>query len=196
MKNRGFFLPFTLYLLPLLLLFGCRSAKKISSEVLVSQQATSGSSENISQTGYHFLDTTKKVNNKTTYFHIEFYPPEEQVKDEELKIEAEENQWPDLPLTRYPAPVKSITALTVETLAEQAGIVSDSTSTTYNAALDRQEETVVSEVSSEQPAPDPYRWRYFFGIIIVIGIAGVGIYIAARKWKIFSWIVTVFKKIF
>jgi uncharacterized membrane protein YkgB len=48
----------------------------------------------------------------------------------------------------------------------------------------------------EQPAADPYRWRYIFGIVIVIALLAVGIYFTSRKSKFVSSIISFLKAFF
>jgi len=47
-----------------------------------------------------------------------------------------------------------------------------------------------SEKIIEQPAPDPYRWRYIFGIVVSIILLGIVAYFVFRKTKIVILIIT------
>jgi hypothetical protein len=49
---------------------------------------------------------------------------------------------------------------------------------------------------TEQPAADPYRWRYIFGIVIVLAVAIALLYFSFRKTKIVASIISFVKKIF
>jgi amino acid transporter len=52
------------------------------------------------------------------------------------------------------------------------------------------------EKESEQPAPDPYRWRYILGIVISVISVGFVAYYGLRKTKVVNSIITFLKNIF
>ncbi|MDR1563108.1 MAG: hypothetical protein LBS54_08545 [Dysgonamonadaceae bacterium] len=53
-----------------------------------------------------------------------------------------------------------------------------------------------SESLSEQPAPNPYRWRYILGIIISIVLFVVGMYFTLWRTKPIISLISFVKKLF
>ncbi|MEG0891986.1 MAG: hypothetical protein RSF01_08940, partial [Bacteroidales bacterium] len=53
-------------------------------------------------------------------------------------------------------------------------------------------DTDKKEVNTEQPAADPYRWRYILAILIIVIVAGVWL----SKTKVGSTVISFIKKIF
>ena len=48
------------------------------------------------------------------------------------------------------------------------------------------------EANTEQPAADPYRWRYILAILIIVIVAGVWL----SKTKVGNTVISFIKKIF
>ncbi|MDR0582114.1 MAG: hypothetical protein LBG31_04025, partial [Prevotellaceae bacterium] len=52
-----------------------------------------------------------------------------------------------------------------------------------------------THTSEEQPE-DPYRYRYIFYTVITVLIAGIAVFLLLKKYRIFSVIAAIFKKLF
>ena len=192
----------------LLLFSGCGTAKKTTSNTAENIQASEKQSETSTADLYSFVDTTKRTGIEINYYKIEFYPP---------CPEDEPNTIPDIPdlpegIVENPAggnakekppnaenkqgAIKSIEGYTIKATNEQTGINEEISNTTTNKDAESNTDTTKAEVTTEQPAPDPYRWRYILGICIVVVLTGIGLYFGLRKTKVVKVIISFFKKIF
>lgn len=179
-----------------LLLTGCGAAKKLSS----SKQETGAYTETTNETGKSnstlFVDTTKVSGTEITYIKIEFYPPEP-VKEPEATQPATE-PTEDGPPKHPPntGAVKSIETLTVKNDTEERGITEAESSTEVNRTSEITGEATLDEATSEEPTADPYRWRYIFGILVLVIIIGTVGYFWLRKAGVFTKVASFFKKLF
>jgi len=165
-----------------LLLTGCFGSKKTSTSkheaVKISEQITEVS---ISENSI-FVDTSKTSNGEVTYTRIEFYHPEP----------IEPDQVP-VALGEVPVhgPVKSIETLIIKSNTEEKGITENQNIEEAVKETNINNDTEKFEATAKEPAKDPYRYRYIFGIlVIIIVVAG---FFWLRKSGFIQKIVSLFK---
>lgn len=152
-----------------------------------------------------FVDTTKTNGVEVTYTKIEYYPPkanEEPTPEPEGQVTPGKTTRPEgsrnkesAPAKKQPpnkGPIKSIEQLTVKQNSEEKGV-----SQSQEANASAKEETTTTdtdktEANTEQPAADPYRWRYILAILVIVIVAGVWL----KKTKIGKTVISFIKKIF
>ncbi|MDR0429231.1 MAG: hypothetical protein LBH58_01975, partial [Tannerellaceae bacterium] len=76
------------------------------------------------------------------------------------------------------------------------GISESRESNTSDLEEEKNTDTDIKVDTTEQPAADPYKWRYIFGILILIIVIGVVGYFILRKNKIFISVISFFKRFF
>ncbi|MDR0602763.1 MAG: hypothetical protein LBG80_00490 [Bacteroidales bacterium] len=170
---------------------GCNSPKKIVSSTTENIKTSEKQNEVSSTESYSFVDTTKKDNVEINYYKIEFYPPD-MIPDTTPEPDNVFNS-----VTKSPnAAVKSIESYTVKTNTQQSGVNEEKSNTTTNKDLETNTDISQSETITEQPAADPYRWRYIFGIIVTSVLLIIIAYFGLRKTKFISCAITFLKKMF
>lgn len=107
----------------------------------------------------------------------------------QLPKEPKEKQPPD---TGRQGAIKSIETFTVKQKAEATGVTQEEqkteTTKTEEVNTDTDKETDITE----KPAADPYRWRYIFGILVLLAVA----FFFLRKTKVFTAVAAFFRKLF
>ncbi len=155
------------------------------------------------------VDNTKTEGVEVTYTKIEFFPaetrypagkaghyaqaggPSNPVADtpKNRPKEPKEKQPPD---TGRQGAIKSIETFTVKQKAEATGVTQEEqkteTTKTEEVNTDTDKETDITE----KPAADPYRWRYIFGILVLLAVA----FFFLRKTKVFTAVAAFFRKLF
>jgi hypothetical protein len=129
------------------------------------------------------IDTTRTESGKIIITEIEFYPPI--VSPEPDK--AQEINFGGVNLPIKDAAIKSIKQTTIESVMEQKGESKETDSNQSEAILANNEQ--YSQVVT--PAPDPYRWRYIFYILLIISI---GI-IYLMRIPVLNWIKKILSRI-
>jgi hypothetical protein len=92
--------------------------------------------------------------------------------------------------------IKSIEGYTIKAAGEQTGVNEEKSNTTINKDAVNNTDITKNEEITEQAVADPYRWRYIFGIVIIIALSTVGLYFGFRKSKFVVSIVSFLKKLF
>jgi hypothetical protein len=183
----------------MVLLSGCNTPRKVKYNTSDSIQINSERNEKVVLESYASVDTTKKQDVEINYFKIEFYPPAQD--DKPATIPAKDtipealsgNIVGDLEkLTNNTGAIKSLEGYTVKAKSEQSGVTAEANIAEAYASDNTNVGVTSSESLSEQPAPDPYRWRYILGIII---LAGAGAYFIFRKSKFIFVIISFLKRI-
>jgi len=176
-------------LLCLFVAFGCSTTKK-ATKTSESIQLSSESQESQFSSSEKFIDTTKTESGKITITEIEFYPPT--VNNEPTGS----NDKPKTNVSRLSLPnvgnidnaaIKSIKQTTIESESETKGESNESSSTTSiknEAVVGNTEKTVMI---NEEPALDPYKWRYIFYILLI----GVVVFLYLKRIPILNWIKTI-----
>jgi hypothetical protein len=173
----------TIFLIAIIaLLFACKTPMKMANTT--SENVTveeSRNQTNVTET-FTFVDTSKKSGVEINYFKVEFYPSGLDTVNKSLT-------------NRDRGTIKSVEKYTIINTTEKTGISSTKENNTMNTSTEYIEEVSRQEEITEQPAPDPFRWRYMFGIMVTIVLLAAGVYFGLRKSKIITSVVTFFKRI-
>lgn len=179
----------------LALLVSCGTARKVQKtqqEVRIDSTATT--KETNVKTD-KFVDTTRTQHGKVTITEIEFYPPTPGV-DTTGAADSSKPEKALRPLRNNPAnvklqdvgnikgAVKSIKQTVIESDVEEKGESKESSENkeTESAANVGRNETNVQQ--SQEPTPDPYRWRYIFYISLI----AVAVLLYLKRTPIINWI--------
>lgn len=190
------------------LIAGCAMPKKLSIKATENTNIEEKRTETTAGEIFHRVDTTKTEGLEITYTKIEYYPPEpdkQEATPDVTKVggpskpitdtlrnrpkEPKEKRPPD---TGKQGAVKSIERYTMKQKSEAAGVTQteqkEEATKTEEVNTDSDTETDVIE----KPAADPYRWRYIFGILVLLGVA----FFLLRKTKVFTTVAAFFRKLF
>jgi len=197
-----------MYILLLSILFvflgvGCSTPKKLASSTTETSSSEEKRKETTTGDIYTLIDTTRKSGLEITYTKIEFYKPQEipagpgpePEKEPTGNISSEPRPENKKPPNNKGA-IKSIEQLTIKAIEEQTGISESQESNTSDLEEEINTDTDIKTDIAEEPAADPYKWRYIFGILILIVIIGVVGYFLLRKNKVFVSIISFFKSFF
>lgn len=206
MKTRTLYLS-VLFFLMVGFLTGCAASRKISSDIKETTKVEEKRTEAVTGEITTVVDTTKKEGLEITYAKIEFYPPEatasEIINDEgSTKDSGKAMKTGKEPIPKVKEPpnkrgaVKSIEKYTIKQNKEATGFTHDTEKTETTKAEEINTGTKKDEVVTEQPAPDPYRWRYILAIIIIALVAGAAAYFCLRKTKVVTTIISFIRNIF
>lgn len=177
----------------------CSAPKKVASSVTETAAISEKQTEQSSNEIYAFVDTTQKENLEITYVKLEFYPPAGPA-EQEAPPAAGPYFYPDFYAgniaEKPPATgaIKSIERYTVKAKREQSGVSESAESTSVNRMEEKTEHISREAEVSEQPAADPYRWRYIFWIIVLV--IAVAAYVTLRKTGIVGVVASFFASIF
>lgn len=110
--------------------------------------------------------------------------------DQEIVIETEEYYPPDIttgeitPGTNNPEPkqgaIKSRTRKTIKAKTEDKGKTITNEESSKKGDVESNNKSTTETKATESPAPDPKRFRYIFGILLILLIGGFIIY---KKWQ-------------
>ena len=170
------------------LLAGCSTPRKLSKKEDVAVKADSMAAKAAASEALHFTDSTKSEATEVVYTKIEYYPPTDGGTQEGTRNGGKLSEGaPDHPeglRTEPPnrGPVKSIENYTYKKDKEEKGIAKDSTKAATNEQAAVKKDSKVKENVKEKPAADPYRWRYIFGILLLLLV----FYFVLRKSKLFK----------
>lgn len=174
----------------MLVVFGCSTTRKATKSIestqfsLESQESQVSSSEKI-------VDTTKTESGKITITEIEFYPPTENNGLPGINESPKSTNVSGLSLPNVGnidnAAIKSIKQTTIESESESKGESNESSSTENIKSEAISENTEKTAKVDESPAPDPYRWRYIFYILLI----GVAALLYFKRVPILNWIKTI-----
>lgn len=186
-------------------LTGCSTPRKLTASKEEKTKVDQKTKETNTGTFSTFVDTTKTDGVEITYTKVEYYPPEpnkEPIPEPEGQVtpsktsqsEGNRNKEPT-PAKKQPpnkGPIKSIEQLTVKHNSEDKGV-----SQSQEANASSKEETTTTdtdkkEANTEQPAADPYKWRYILAILIIVIVAVVWL----KKTKVGKAVISFIKKIF
>jgi septal ring-binding cell division protein DamX len=171
------------------LLFSCGTAKKKSLQQTSSSETFAVNTDTQSAKTEKFVDTTKTENGKITITEIEFYPPVSRNNDTANRTPIMNVGGVDIANVGNikNAAIKSIKQTAIESAVEQRGESKES-----NESEESKQEAVVSYSTQKTdeiivPAPDPYRWRYIFGIILLLAIG----LLYLKRTPVLNWIKTI-----
>lgn len=150
-----------------ILLFGCSSKKKASeTEKHYSKQAESSEVENVST--QLRVDTTKTLDIEINYTKVTFFDPDE---------------------GKPPDAIKQIESWTLKDKDTKRGVSDSAVNNTKQSKGSELIQEDISENNKEEPAPDPYKWRYIFYIIVSLIIVGIFL----KRSTVFKYITSLFK---
>lgn len=190
-------------------LTGCSTPRKLIASKEEKTKVDQATKETNTGTSSTFVDTTKTDGVEITYTKIEYYSPEtnrEPTPEPEGQVtpgktnrpEGNRNKEPT-PAKKQPpnkGPIKSIEQLTIKQNSEEKGV---SQSQEANASAKEEvttTDTDKKEANTEQPAADPYRWRYILAILVIVIVAGTVVYFWLRKTKVGITVTSFIKKFF
>lgn len=190
-------------------LTGCSTPRKLIASKEEKTKVDQATKETNTGTSSTFVDTTKTDGVEITYTKIEYYPPEtnrEPTPEPEGQVTPGKTNRPEgnrskepTPAKKQPpnkGPIKSIEQLTIKQNSEEKGV---SQSQEANASAKEEvttTDTDKKEANTEQPAADPYRWRYILAILVIVIVAGTVVYFWLRKTKVGITVTSFIKKIF
>jgi hypothetical protein len=183
---------------------GCHTPKKIVSSTAEIVTGNEKQNEATGSETYNFADTTKKQDVEINWFKIEFYPPGPDDKPDTIPNNPAslENSLGNIGGSNPKKPpndkgaIKSIEGYTVKVKSEQSGVNESKENTQVNRSVEKNGEINRQTEIKEQPAPDPYRWRYILAIIVSVILAGIGAFFALRKNKLIITLISFVKKLF
>ena len=195
-------------LLLAVLLSGCSTPRKLAGSTKETAKTEEKRDETIAAEFRRTVDSTKTEGVEVTYTKIEFFPPEpdtRQTKPDAMQAGGPSNPAADTPKNRPKEPkekqppdtgrqgaIKSIETFTVKQNTEATRLSQEEqkteTTKTEEVNTDTDKETDITE----KPAADPYRWRYIFGILVLLVVA----FFFLRKTKVFTAVVGFFRKLF
>lgn len=158
-----------------MLMVACASTKKSTQNIKETANVLAQVDESHSA-AEKFIDTTKTESGKITITEIEFYPPnanEPPQGNKESPKSTSNVSGLSLPNVGNigNASIKSIKQTTIEKRSEQKGKSNESSeSEKIQSAVIATKSNQTSQIQTS-PAPDPYRWRYIFFILVLVGIA-------------------------
>lgn len=190
-------------------LTGCSTPRKLIASKEEKTKVDQSTKETNTGTSSTFVDTTKTDGVEITYTKVEYYPPEtnrELTPEPEGQVTPGKTNRPEgnrskepTPAKKQPpnkGPIKSIEQLTIKQNSEEKGV---SQSQEANASAKEEvttTDTDKKEANTEQPAADPYRWRYILAILVIVIVAGTVVYFWLRKTKVGITVTSFIKKIF
>lgn len=179
-----------LFIFCIIMLYACASTRKTtqSSEVFdVSTEKTESESSNVER----FIDTTKTDKKKITITEIEFCPPTVNNESPGIDDKPKASNVSGLSLPNIGnidnATIKSIKQTTIESESETKGESNESSSTANIISEAVLENTEKKVMINEEPAPDPYKWRYIFYILLI----GVAALLYFKRVPVMNWIKTI-----
>lgn len=181
-----------------LIFAGCGSAKKIAGSKRETGNYTEATTAAKADSANFRIDTTKHSATKVTYTKTEFYPPESATEVDTTEMPESRPAEITAPANKPPkaGAIKSVETLTVESQAEEKGITESGSSTEEYQSTGITSEETLEEAVSEEPAADPHKWRYIFGILVSLMLISIAIYLINRKTGLLKKIILFFKRVF
>ncbi len=152
-----------------LIMLSCASTRK-SVQTSSTNESFIQSNESQSTKVDKVIDTTKTEKGKITITEIEFYPPNSDTVNHAPATNVGGVEIPNIGNIKDAA-IKSIKQTTIESNVEQKGKSNESNETNGNQEQIMLAGNKQTSQESTVPAPDPYRWRYIFYILVLLGIA-------------------------
>lgn len=187
---------------------GCSTPRKLAGSMKETARTEEKRDETTAAEFRRTIDSTKTEGVEVIYTKIEFFPPEP--TDRKEKPDTTQTGGPSKPVADTPknrpkepkekqppdtgrqGAIKSIETFTVKQKTEAAGVTREEqktkTAKTEEVNTDTDKETDITE----KPAADPYRWRYIFGILVLLAVA----FFFLRKTKVFTAVAAFFRKLF
>lgn len=190
------------------LLAGCSMPRKLAGSTKETAKTEEKRDETTAAEFRRTVDSTKTEGIEITYTKIEFFPPEPDTRQAEPDTtqtggpyksvadtpknrpkEPKEKQPPD---TGRQGAIKSIETFTIKQKAEATGVTREEQKTETTKTEEVNTDTYKETDITEKPTADPYRWRYIFGILVLLAVA----FFFLRKTKVFTTVAAFFRKLF
>lgn len=189
-------------------LIGCSTPRKLAGSTKETAKTEEKRDETTAAEFRRTVDSTKTEGVEVTYTKVEFFPPEPEGR--EAKPDTTQTGGPSKPVADTPknrpkepkekqppntgrqGAIKSIETFTVKQKAETTGVTQEEQKTETAKTEEVNTDTDKESDITEKPAADPYRWRYIFGILVLLGVA----FLLLRKTKVFTAVAAFFRKLF
>jgi hypothetical protein len=156
------------FLLVLFLLFiGCSTPKKLQSTVSENTKSEILTTGKTDQKTIKSIDTTKQSSVETNSVIVEFYKPDE-ISDYDKVIQLMRERgdlYSDVGI------VKRITGSSQKAIDSAFGKIDEMTIRTDTLSTNIKTDSKITVKTAEQPASDPYRWRWIALIVVVIALS-------------------------
>ena len=196
-------------LLLAVLLFSCSTPRKLAGSAKETAKTEEKRDETTAAEFRRIVDSTKTEGVEVTYTKIEFFPPESDTlpanKDttkaggQTKPVANTQKNRPKEPKEKQPpderskqGAIKSIETYTVKQKTEATGVTHEEQKTETAKTEEVNTDTDKKTYITEKPAADPYRWRYIFGILVLLAVA----FFFLRKTKVFTAVTAFFRKLF
>lgn len=190
------------------LLTGCGASKQLAGSSKETAKTEEKRDETTAAEFRRTVDSTTAEGVEVTYTKVEFFPPEPDKQD--AKPDTTQTGGPSKPVADTPknrpkepkekqppdtgrqGAIKSIETFTVKQKTETTGVTQEEQKTETAKTEEVNTDTDKESDITEKPAADPYRWRYIFGILVLLGVA----FFFFRKSKVFTTVAAFFRKLF
>ena len=174
----------------ILLFSACSTPKKLVSSSKEKATISEVTTEKKAGQSSFFTDTTKSAICEIIYTKIEYFPPGPALEAGGLPAYEKPKHPPDNSI------IKSIETLTLKQKQEAKGVSEQKQDTTSAKATSINNQLTKDEKSETEPTADPYKYRYILGILIVGFIIITVGYLALRKTKLFTSVLSFIRNIF
>lgn len=165
----------------LLILAGCNTTRKAQKSAQAQRRQQSASQTQATKA--EALKQNDQVTNwETTTVKIEYAEPvqsEPKPAGEPAQEKQKAKESPG-PTTQKRGAIKSITTTTTRATVQDKGSLKTSEQTDTKSQSQATQTSQSSTETEEKPAPDPKRWRYIFGILVIVSLLGLWLY---RQWE-------------
>lgn len=189
-------------------LIGCSTPRKLAGSTKETAKTEEKRDETTAAEFRRTVDSTKTEGVEVTYTKVEFFLPEpgrmETKPDimqtggsskpvaDTLKNQSKKTKEKQLPHIGRQGAIKSIETFTIKQKTETTGVTQEEQKTEATKTEKVNTDTEKKSNITEKPAADPYRWRYIFGILLLLVVA----FFFLRKTKVFRGVAAFFRKLF
>ncbi len=165
------------------LFFGCRTPKIITTKTIVNSATSDTLSERSQENMAVTIDTSKTGGEVINYTKVEYYPPDTSVTNKKgNKIEK--------------GAVKSVMKYSIRKKTTITGVIQTKKNTIAEKAEGTKSNIETASETIQKPGADPYRWRYIFYILLLMTIVGTVAYLWIKKNKVFLSAIGFIKRFF
>lgn len=188
---------------------GCAATRKTTSISKEKSHVVEDKTETTEKAFTQLIDSARTEGLEVTYTKIEYFAPEiPELREVTAKVEPKPEKKPDNPVTKTerkpqqrekPPPtgaIKSIETYTVSQQTQATANIKTTEDTKIDTDIVTTTESDRADEMVEEAAPDPYRWRYIFRILLILVAIITAAYFWLRKTKVATSIFSIVKKIF
>ena len=141
----------------ILMSYGCRTPKKMTSDI--SERVEIREIRNVGRSTdiYSIVDSSRRHAIKINYYKINYSKIVNDTTGRQL--------------------IESIEGVIMTDIEENANVHRTHSIDSISGEVDMRSDIVRKEMSSVAPAADPYRWRYIFGISVVVILIGIAVWL-------------------